>query len=348
MSGNVGAESVNESSRLTNCNFCKAALMIIIVLYHSGIFSNGIHNAVGPNDMLGTFLKWLATFHNYAFVLISGYIYCYIKTEREGYKSFRGFISKKAKRLLIPFFIVGYLWVFPIRAKFLDYTAQQIIYNFVLGINPGQLWFLFMLFWVFVYSHIIYRYFSNNMFYTALIVLAVFYAGMILGNHIPNVFQVFTGTYYLPYFFAGFCMRKYEVKICRIENLMLAMAIVCNLAIFFLSYSISHQGLFGTLMTLIGLPVMRLSGAIMAFLILDRLAHIIPWNNKFGRFLCTASFPIYLFHEQIIYFFAPYLGESFGPIISMISVFIIAMVITSILSGILMKRPFTKAILGLS
>lgn len=336
----------SESLRLGNCNFCKATLMLIIVLYHSGIFGGG-YNIEYQNDSLGLFLKWLASFHNYAFVLISGYIYCYIILEKKGYNDFRTFVVKKAKRLIVPFFIVGYLWVFPIRGLFLDYSVEQFIKNFVFGINPGQLWFLFMLFWVFVSAHYLVRNLGNNTKYLSIVILTVYYAGMIIGNYLPNVFQLFTAMQYLPYFFIGFCLRKYEHALRNKELYILIAALILNVGLFGITQTIPHKGIQGTMFTLVAYPLMRLGGAVMIFLILDRLARIVPWNNRFGLFLCEASFPIYLFHEQIIYFLVPYLRDIFNPVWTMLSVFVSALLITCLLSSFLMKGRVARYAIGL-
>ena len=76
------------NSRLADeLDFIKFVLMIIIVLYHSMIFFTGNwfnQSPVVPSNFYSIFSKWLNTFHIYAFTIISGYIFAYIKYERGG------------------------------------------------------------------------------------------------------------------------------------------------------------------------------------------------------------------------------------------------------------------------
>lgn len=69
-------------TELENCSFCKAALMILIVLYHvvlpweGGGWANIRTEIEAP--LLRYFAIWMNSFHIYGFVLISGYI-CFLQ-----------------------------------------------------------------------------------------------------------------------------------------------------------------------------------------------------------------------------------------------------------------------------
>ena len=106
---------------LKNCTPIKTILMMMIVLYHSmrifmvgGVW--GPYPPVNEAPVLGYISEWLNSFHIYAFTLISGYIFCYIKYERGGYQKYFSFIINKTKRLLVPYLFSSVVWVAPVYA----------------------------------------------------------------------------------------------------------------------------------------------------------------------------------------------------------------------------------------
>lgn len=109
----TGMTLYDRQTELDNCRFCKAVLMMLIVLYHvilpwAGWGWSGIEPAIDA-PLLGHTAIWLNSFHIYAFVLISGYIYAFLKLEKGKYKEFGEFVKTKAKRLLVPYFFVSIL-----------------------------------------------------------------------------------------------------------------------------------------------------------------------------------------------------------------------------------------------
>ena len=147
------AISEDYKKTLENCTFCKTVLMFLIVLYHSMIFWNGewfTANPIRQSKVLSYITLWLGNFHIYAFVLISGYIYC-AKYLTEDNMDFLPFIKKKAKRLLVPYSFTALFWVVPITNLFLHLSQNDIFTRYILAENPSQLWFLIMLFDVFLF-----------------------------------------------------------------------------------------------------------------------------------------------------------------------------------------------------
>ena len=107
-------EKINE---LKNCTPIKTILMLIIVLYHSMIIYAG--GSWGPctratdAPILGYIAEWMNSFHIYAFTLISGYIFYYIKYENGGYQKYLPFLKNKALRLLVPYMFAAAVCVAP-------------------------------------------------------------------------------------------------------------------------------------------------------------------------------------------------------------------------------------------
>lgn len=145
---------------LSYCNFAKTVLMLLVVLCHSAAFYGGnwfrVCTVSETNEVLAILSSWLGTFHVEGFTLISGYIYYYIKYEKEGYQDFRKYIKNKFKRLLVPYIAISLFWVIPIRTFFYSYSLIDVVKDYALGESPSQLWFLLMLFNVFViYDYIL-------------------------------------------------------------------------------------------------------------------------------------------------------------------------------------------------
>lgn len=79
---------MDREKELNNCTAIKAILMLIIVIYHSmRVYAEGTWGPYAPMQdapILGYISDWLNSFHVYAFTLISGYIFSFIKYERGG------------------------------------------------------------------------------------------------------------------------------------------------------------------------------------------------------------------------------------------------------------------------
>ena len=96
------------------------------------------------------------------FFSLSGYLFA-------GQKNlpFIEFLSKKTKRLLIPFFTAGLCYMLPIKL-ILGYPPYQgkrlvtVIKLFLLGNDTGHLWFLPTLFIIFLTAYFVKRVFENE------------------------------------------------------------------------------------------------------------------------------------------------------------------------------------------
>ena len=127
--------------------------MLLVVFYHSILFWGGdwfTKDPVVTSNLLTVVAKWLNSFHIYAFTLVSGYIFCYIKYEKGQYQEFSAFAKNKAMRLLIPYVFIAIVWVIPIQCIFFRYDIVTVLNKYVLATSPSQLWFLVMLYDVFI------------------------------------------------------------------------------------------------------------------------------------------------------------------------------------------------------
>lgn len=148
---------------LNNCTFVKTILMLLVVLGHSTIFwtSNWfVQSPIIPSKSLCYFSKWINSFHIYGFTLVSGYIFAF-KMTIGGYNKYLVFVINKIKRLIIPYVFVAIIWVIPITEYFFQWDRSEIFKRYILCTGPSQLWFLWMLFWVFILAWPLWKILKN-------------------------------------------------------------------------------------------------------------------------------------------------------------------------------------------
>lgn len=127
--------------------------IILVVLGHSG-FTNPV-----IADNLSGLQRYIYSFHMPLFFFISGYLYSLTNKSFKDIKAGR-FLSKKVKRLLVPYFVLG-VTVFIIKYAFAglssvtrNFSPESFLYMFVAPHDAdstmGYLWYLITLFLVFV------------------------------------------------------------------------------------------------------------------------------------------------------------------------------------------------------
>ena len=255
---------------LDNCYFVKTVLMILVVFYHSILFWGGgswLNNqpAIFKSKTLSILSVWLNTFHIYGFTLVSGYIFQYLKYEKDKYQKFLLFIVNKAKRLLVPYVFIAIIWVIPISCVLFSYTSKDIILKYVLCTGPSQLWFLWMLFDVFCFVWIISNWLKND-FIAILVSCISWLIGYVCGAHIPNIFCIWTAFNYLPFFILGMKLR--EKSTCFLYKLPSILFLFMQLLLFVVyQMTLANSAILCRLINLIALYSAHVFGALMSFFI---------------------------------------------------------------------------------
>ena len=91
---------------------------------------------------------------------------------------------------------------------------------------------------------------------------------------------------------------------------------------------------------------LHIVGAIMAFVILQKIANTINTHNRFWDFLSKHSMGIYLFHQQIIYICIYLLNAQVNPYLHSVINFVVSSSISVTISYLLMKSKITRVIIG--
>ena len=339
----------SKEQELVNCSFVKSILLLLIILYHSIVFWNSDWFTENPNfhsNFLAVFSQWLNSFHIYTFTLISGYIFYYIKYEKGNYESFVSFFVNKTKRLLVPYLFTAIIWVIPIQMYYFKYDIYTVINKYCFATAPNQLWFLVMLFDVFII------FFSLSSFLkhynlTGCIIIACLYAIGIVGDHFfQNFFMIWTACQHITFFWIGFKIRQYGSRIIfRIPAFIYIFIdmILFSIVQFILSLH-SDRMLYKVLLYGLNL-LLHIVGSLMAFYILQIIAHFFK-RARIMLYIEKISMPMYLFHQQIIYFPIYLLNGVVHPYVNAIINFIFSISITLLISSILIRYKVTRTLIG--
>ena len=93
--------------------------------------------------------------------------------------------------------------------------------------------------------------------------------------------------------------------------------------------------------------VLNIAGAMMAFVVLQKIAKRISWKtNKGFSFLSKNTMPMYLFHQQVIYCTVFWLNGILHPYLHVAVNLICATAISLLLSAVLMRFRWTRFLIG--
>lgn len=349
MDGQSFSKQASKQAELDNCTFIKTILMLCVIIGHCVNFWNGTwFTVIKPrysSDIIATISIWLNSFHIFGFTLISGYLYCFLRNEKNKYSQFTPFVLTKAKRLLIPYCFCVVFWVAPITVFFYSYSIKDIFVKYILCTSPSQLWFLWMLFWVFILAWPLSKLLKNDV--VAIIISILSWGFGLVGNLVlPNVFCIWTAFTYLPYFILGMKLR--EKKDWFLYKIPGGVYLVVQITLFIVGQILSSKSSVVAKILALGIDyLVHVFGALMAFFVLQWLATKVNWKeSKVFMFLSKRSMPIYLFHQQVIYFTIILLNGKVNPYVNAAVNFVVAMAVSILISSVLMKFKWTRFLIG--
>lgn len=235
----------------------------------------------------------------------------------------------------------------PISVYYFHWDLEYLIKKFVLAINPSQLWFLWMLFWVFIIAWVLNKV-TIRKTYLEFFIVAFFYGiGSIGVRFFDNFFCIWSACIYLPFFYIGTRIRRVqEIRKLYIENIPAMVWLVLDIFIFMVSQMILSQIQFPGVGLVLGL-LTNIVGSISAFMILQKVADKINWSRfSFIGKMITYTMPMYLFHQQIIYFTLNLFNGKVHPYINVLINFTCALMLCFIISTILMRFKLSRLMLG--
>ena len=340
----------DRQTEVDNCSFVKCCLMFLVVLYHSVLFYTNIDWFIGKPlysvDLFKWFVDWSHTFRMYAFTLVAGYLYFYLRYEKGKYQQSKGFLINKIKRLIVPYVFVCIIWVVPVTCLFFDYTAGDILKKFILATAPSQLWFLWMLFDVFILVYFL----SDAIYRSNVVSIIVSLLGIVIGaigiRFFPNVFCIWIGFSYIAYFVLGCKIRQYGSD--RLKRLGVITWILAHTGLYVaVKYLKSFNGLLFKINGFGLTVILPLIGAVMAFLVLQKLAGYVDWkNNKLIKGFSQISMPVFLLHQQLIYFSISLFNGHVNPYVNAIINVAFAIAGSAVITKLLYKVKVLRVLMG--
>lgn len=216
----------------------------------------------------------------------------------------------------------------------------------IIATAPSQLWFLWMLFDVFMIVYCLSDCIYKSNVISVLVSLAGIVIGVIGGKLLPNVFCIWTGFSYIAYFILGCKIRQYgSDKLNRIGvvawvaiHTVLYVIVIHLKSINGLLFKISSFGLTVTL---------QLIGAVMAFLVLQKLAGCVDWKqNKLIKGFSQISMPVFLLHQQLIYFSISLFNGHVNPYVNAIINVAFAIAGSAVITKLLYKVKVLRVLMG--
>lgn len=331
-------------SILTNSDFIKCILMILVVIGHcTALWSKAGWFNQSPKEeceLLSVVTTLVGVVHIYAFVIISGYIYSYLEYEKKKYSNCQEFIRKKFIRLIIPYLFVSILWAIPWQVYYFNSGIKDIFVKFFLGTSPSQLWFLLMLFEVFLIAKIFSKVIEKDIKKGVFISISLYVIGTIGLMIFPNLFQIFTSFQYFIFFYLGILLHTNYFY--NIKNYTFAIVMYIILFIIYYNILLKTSLLFKILKILIKF-VLNVVGGMLIILFLSKISKKIKEINII-KILTENSFIIYLFHQQLIYFIIDRTNGILHPILISTISFVFSIFISIIIGNILNHGIFKKII----
>ena len=153
-------ESINGKWSNKISNIRTIALLLVVFGHSIIIYSSSwdLYSTVNDVFVLDSIKKIIDIIQMPLFFSISGFLFYF--THKKG-GSFVSLVKNKMKRLIIPYFMIGFTYMLPIRIVigykgYEGASAISIIEKFLKVEDVGHLWFLPALFFIFIFCEIIF------------------------------------------------------------------------------------------------------------------------------------------------------------------------------------------------
>ena len=321
------------NNRLVEIDMMKFYGIILVVIGHvaTTYLPTSLIRPKIPSEFICNLKDIIYAFHMPMFIFVSGCVFAYQLEIKKKKISFVSLLKNKFKRLMIPFYVFGFLWVLPVMVilGFRD-PFHYAIDGFILAIDPRHLWFVMTLFWIFLLFYGL-KFFSDSLHMPSWIILPIAVALYFLPiKHISylqigNVFNYFLW-FSLGYFFI--LKRQWWGILLGTSIIVLALSYIYQNPIIASIKNIA--------VAIIGISAMYIVSKYTQG-IRDTFLYKTIGDNSFG---------IYLFHAMIIYIleymFSPY---PINPLLLSIVIFSISLVL-SVLLTIFVRRAGAGIIIG--
>lgn len=326
------------TSRVSFVDIVKAISIILVVIGH--------YNPVGSPPSYLTAIDFIYTFHMPVFMCMAGFLF-YRSFKRE--VSYKSFVVKKFKRLMIPYFFFSLL-IISIKLIFQQFIPMEhavvpmdYLSLFLFPKAAPFLWFIYTLFIIFLLVVPVLKYCKQGLVLLLIIALPIFF---IHGEFEANYFCFLQFKGMLIYFVLGCIASRYLSKI-PMALAWLFPLITIHLILF---YTVETYELSIYLHTILSL-FMGISGCLSLIILSEKLSKI--KGASVWIYLGVMSSAIYLFHTMCMapfkYLWLKYIGidDLASFIISAIIVCLAGIILPVFIKKLINRsRLLSKIILG--
>lgn len=235
---------------------------------------------------------WVYSFHMPLFFMLSGAV---LALKPIG--DFDRVFEAKVHRLLIPYFIYGWLFMLPVKrigGFYSNNSLKEALRGFLSGVDSGHLWFLIALFWCIIIFCILVKSLIKLNIQSIYAVLLIAGVIQLIGSYLPiDILGFKIGISYIFYFAIGYvfeikrssCMKWNTKKIVFAFGILIVLEIL-NCKFFLLN-------------TFFAIIV----GAFFTYILSDILDRIFKnvQKNKIWEYLVKNIFYVYIFHDPLEY-----------------------------------------------
>lgn len=330
-----------EPPRLEFISLLRVAAIALVVLGHSlHAYTGGwVYTSIIKSELLTKLTYYIYTIHMPLLVFIAGYLYAFQRWELGKYEKSDIFVAKKALRLLVPYFVIAFCYMVPVKYLLHLYSTQALPgvawQDIILAKDPGHLWFLLMLFNIFVIFRLLEPALNKKNMY---LFLPIFFAISFLRYFLPNVFQISAAFYYLPIFYLGFLARS-GLKDINLKKSYALIPVLFATHLYMYLYNPSLISINSPLVPIISRYLLTIIAISWVFLLGIFITE--KWGSKFKgvvRLMDRNAMTTYLLHEEIVFFLFALLLDKTNYLLTAGFVFVSAMVSTIIFGEIFAKR----------
>ena len=301
---------------LTKIGNIRALAIILVVLGHSIILYSydwNLYETIWKVPFLNCLKRAIDLIQMPLFFSLSGYLFVFTHKKYEIWQ----LAKNKCRRLIVPYFGVGFLWMLPIRmgVGYSGYDKKgisDILIKYLTVNDVGHLWFLPTLFLVFLLSEIVLSIVEHIRALKKVSGIILFLVGGVLyleGYHVAFGYSPLLSAFnYLMWFALGYNLNLYKMQIAKIYK------------IGFMKWGLLLANLF-----LMWYVLSESSARVIVFLLVRALL-VINVYGMISEKTCASiqkieknSFGIYLFHSPLTYITFANIPNAFPAVVIFIN-----------------------------